>query len=131
MEIIKCSKCSKETIKKSNSRQCTSCRSKYALILRAKKPEHFAAYHKQRVEKIRELIIKSKDFPCKDCGKKYHWYVMDFDHIIGKKSFSLSQSSVGGRSIETVKKEIAKCEVVCTNCHRMRTYNRKQANIGP
>ncbi|TSC76687.1 MAG: hypothetical protein G01um101429_1156 [Parcubacteria group bacterium Gr01-1014_29] len=68
--------------------------------------------------------MDSKDVPCADCGKKYHWYVMDFDHVRGKKFFPLSQSSVGGRSIETIKREIAKCDIVCTNCHRMRTYNR-------
>ncbi len=128
MEMIKCSKCSRETIKKGASRQCTSCRSKYALILRAKKPEHFAAYHKQRAKKAREIVIKSKDVPCKDCGQKYHWYVMDLDHVRGQKKFPVSRSSVGGRSMETIEKEIAKCEVVCANCHRMRTYNRKNAS---
>jgi hypothetical protein len=66
-------------------------------------------------------IVKSGS-PCTDCGVKYPHYVMDFDHL-GDKSFNVSQAS-HWTSLEAVKKEIAKCELVCANCHRERTFSR-------
>ena len=60
--------------------------------------------------------------PCKDCGKIYPYYVMDFDHL-RDKDFQVSQVSKG-YSMDKIKKEIEKCELVCANCHRIRTYKR-------
>jgi hypothetical protein len=49
---------------------------------------------------------------------------MDFDHIAerGPKLFSLS--AMGSRKPETVAAEIAKCDVICANCHRIRSKGR-------
>lgn len=62
--------------------------------------------------------------PCADCGKTYPYYIMDFDHIGDDKSFDVSRHTKHTRSIEIIKQEIAKCEVVCSNCHRARTFQR-------
>lgn len=62
-----------------------------------------------------------------DCNIKYPYYVMDFDHVRGKKSFTLG--SLNGQGLQTVIKEIKKCDVVCANCHRIRTHKRKQGKI--
>ena len=58
-----------------------------------------------------------------DCGIKYPPYVMDFDHL-GDKEFVISKG-VSMHSPIKLLKEIAKCDVVCSNCHRLRTYNRR------
>jgi hypothetical protein len=60
---------------------------------------------------------------CTDCGGVFHQAAMEFDHIPerGPKLFNLGQSD---RSVEAVKTEIAKCDIVCANCHRIRTWNR-------
>lgn len=74
----------------------------------------------------RELMVKLKDRPCVDCGKRYPSYVMDFDHKCDDKLGNIS--SLANRNYVTVKKllsEIAKCDVVCSNCHRIRTYMRR------
>lgn len=61
---------------------------------------------------------------CKDCGYKRHPHALDFDHMPGfEKSFEVSQSV--GRSKENLLKEIEKCELVCANCHRIRTASRR------
>lgn len=73
----------------------------------------------------RELIREAKSVPCADCGVEYPYYVMDFDHL-GDKEFNLGKYD--GKSIPQIKREIAKCEVVCSNCHRLRTYNRSFPN---
>lgn len=59
-----------------------------------------------------------------DCQKVYPWYVMDFDHVRGQKKFNLSQAAAKCYAIPTIEAEIAKCEIVCSNCHRERTYSR-------
>jgi hypothetical protein len=50
---------------------------------------------------------------------------MDFDHLDSKtKKWNLSQWTRFANK-ELLLEEISKCEVVCSNCHRIRTYNRK------
>jgi hypothetical protein len=74
--------------------------------------------------KRRALVINAKSQPCADCGVQYPYYVMDLDHREGvQKNFSLH--SVQGATKEAVLREIEKCDVVCSNCHRVRTYNRR------
>lgn len=66
-------------------------------------------------------LNKQKDKPCIDCGIKYPCYVMDFDHI-GTKTFNINNGKYAG--IKRIKEELKHCEVVCSNCHRERTYKR-------
>lgn len=63
--------------------------------------------------------------PCTDCGDCFPYYVMDFDHI-GDKEFAISRFHNLTNSFEKVKEEMAKCELVCANCHRVRTFKRIQ-----
>lgn len=63
---------------------------------------------------------KAKNVPCADCGKSYPYYVMDFDHVRGTKVLRIS--AMQDRKLEVLEEEIAKCDVVCANCHRERTY---------
>lgn len=60
--------------------------------------------------------------PCSDCGISYPPYVMDFDHIGDDKVMAVSK--IVQYSRERLIAEIAKCEVVCSNCHRIRTHLR-------
>lgn len=77
---------------------------------------------KKRKQNIREEVYKIKDVPCMDCNIKYPPYVMDFDHR-GDKKFVISMN-MARYSLKTVREEISKCDIVCANCHRFRTYNR-------
>ena len=67
--------------------------------------------------------VKEKN-PCMDCKVSYPYYMMDFDHVRGKKQANVAEliNTLSKKRIDT---EIAKCEVVCSNCHRARTYMRK------
>lgn len=69
------------------------------------------------------LIRKSKNKPCTDCGIKYPYYVMDFDHVRGRKLLNLGAARC--KPTRMVEAEIAKCDVVCANCHRKREFRRK------
>lgn len=83
---------------------------------------------KRRYEQNKKLAKRNKNYiqlrksvPCKDCKIKYPYYVMDFDHVRGEKNFRISRGLRHG--IKKLKEEIEKCEVVCANCHRVRTQN--------
>ncbi len=65
-------------------------------------------------------IAMKKDLPCADCGVKYPPYVMQFDHVRGDKSFNIGSNT--GKNFKVLADEIAKCEVVCANCHAERTH---------
>lgn len=60
---------------------------------------------------------------CADCGCS-NWLLLQFDHRDPKsKEFSISaicNNYVGG--LTSLIKEIAKCDVVCANCHVLRTF---------
>ncbi len=93
---------------------------------RIKQPGYREKLRKQgndRAFKVREFLADYKmKTGCVDCGYKEHQAALDFDHIEerGEKSFNLAES----KSIDSAIKEIEKCEVVCSNCHRIRTYRR-------
>lgn len=75
----------------------------------------------------RAIIRAAKEVPCADCGIQYPYYVMQFDHLDGdEKAFNIGQvGPTSGRP--KLLAEIAKCEVVCANCHSERSYRRLQA----
>lgn len=71
----------------------------------------------------RQLLWIAKDRPCMDCGVKFNPWVMDFDHRPDEVKVN-HVSHMLGASIESLLEEISKCDVVCSNCHRNRTYLR-------
>ena len=81
--------------------------------------KNLRSFHKRR-----EFVRQMKNQPCADCGKSYPYYVMDFDHREDEtKEFGLN--AVTQKAINSLKREIAKCDVVCANCHRERTFQRR------
>ena len=74
-----------------------------------------------------DFVNANKVDPCYDCGVSYPPYVMDFDHVRGTKFRNIAKM-VGRNSISSIKEEIEKCDLVCSNCHRIRTYNRRLAH---
>ena len=77
-------------------------------------------YNKQQFKKRLSEIKQASG--CQDCGVT-NPIVLDFDHLKDKK-YNVSRMIHDGFSWAAIKKEIAKCEVVCANCHRIRTHNR-------
>lgn len=60
--------------------------------------------------------------PCVDCKTFYPSYAMDLDHLRDKTD---AIARFKACSLNRLKEEIAKCELVCSNCHRIRTYSRR------
>lgn len=78
---------------------------------------------------VRKHIQMTKELtPCMDCGVNYPYYVMDFDHRPGEvKSFTIAYVAKD-MTLDKVKEEISKCDIVCANCHRIRSWDRKLVN---
>lgn len=74
-----------------------------------------------RQKDVRDFLAKYKiNIGCVDCGYKGHHSALEFNHTGTDKEINVCNA----KSIKQAKMEIEKCEVVCSNCHRIRTYNR-------
>jgi len=60
---------------------------------------------------------------CAQCGFDSHPAALDFNHTHGTKSFGIGNDPK--RKWSDILAEIAKCEVLCANCHRIHTYENK------
>lgn len=66
-----------------------------------------------------------KEAPCADCGQRFHFAAMGWDHLPGTiKEFDIAEGLRRGMGLERLMAEIEKCELVCANCHAVRTYER-------
>ena len=75
--------------------------------------------NKKQRDRNRSLVLELKSVPCMDCKQSFPPICMDFDHRGDEeKLFNISQATTA--SVEILLAEIAKCDVVCSNCHRVR-----------
>jgi len=76
------------------------------------------------------VAAKYEGIPCMDCGGVFPFVAMDFDHRPDEdKEFGIANFGMWSeteRNIAIVEKEIAKCDLICGNCHRVRTWNRNK-----
>lgn len=111
--------------------RCISCKKTYQKEWHQKnKPRRLLqikTYQKRITKETVERVNKLKEFPCMDCGRNFPAIAMDFDHREGEvKVDDISVLVCRKRaSFETILQEIAKCDLVCACCHRVRTYNRR------
>lgn len=83
-------------------------------------------WNKIHLEYLIQKVYELKDKPCCDCHVKYNPWQMDFDHRDGSEK--IENVSMMIRMLFPIKKileEIEKCDLVCSNCHRQRTYLRR------
>lgn len=84
---------------------------------------------KAKRQRLRDRLREVKNQACMDCGVKYPYYVMDLDHRPGETKVCEPSLLVNCGSTRKFEQEIAKCDVVCSNCHRQRTFDRKQGEL--
>jgi L-lysine 2,3-aminomutase len=89
-------------------------------------PDLRAERQRGRLIRNREAVAKLKNNPCTDCKMTYPSYVMDFDHVNeGDKVMNVAKLISQDYPLRVILEEIDKCELVCSNCHRIRTHTRK------
>lgn len=74
----------------------------------------------------RNDVIKPEQ-GCTDCGWRGWARGLDWDHVCGLKVASVAALIANGRPWLEIVEEMKKCEVVCANCHRIRTVLRRSA----
>lgn len=80
--------------------------------------------NKKRLQERREKIAQIKRVPCVDCGGRFPSFVMDFDHRDGDGKLGNISGVLAVWSWTRILAEIEKCDVVCANCHRIRSARR-------
>ncbi len=104
---------------------CKTCQSKVDSARYLKKKKHIRSrkkiYRKKIAQFFRDMKTGKK---CSDCHNSFHFAAMQWDHLPGMTKFSDVASLAGqGRKLLALE-EIKKCELVCANCHAVRTYKR-------
>ena len=78
-------------------------------------------YHKNRLINIKRKMVKYKGDKCDECGIEHNqmnYAIFDFHHLDPTKKDSKFKN-IKHRSWDIIKKEIEKCVLVCSNCHRL------------
>jgi hypothetical protein len=99
---------------------------------RDKNVRYYAANRDREVERVSRrqaattaFLRELRNVPCADCGGRFESHQMDFDHRDpGEKRFTLCSGRAGLKSRTEILIEAAKCDVVCVNCHRLRSRRR-------
>jgi hypothetical protein len=103
---------------------------------RARRAANYQKYgycipHGPEGEKRLKWLHELKSRPCMDCHNQFPTCCMDFDHRIGTVKYgNVSSMFANWSSRKKIIAELAKCDLVCSNCHRIRTRSRKIGN-GP
>lgn len=88
---------------------------------RSRSKQERKGIQKYRLEKA-ALLRALKNGPCRDCGQEFPPEAMDFDHVPGRGG---KLGGVGTRgTLAKIIAEARKCDLVCANCHRVRTRRR-------
>jgi hypothetical protein len=105
------------------SRECKVCHNIYNKKWYKKHTQERIDYARERTVELSQKLKKYKrDLKCKNCNES-HISTLDFHHRDSKeKDFSISEMIRKGYSWERILKEIEKCDVLCSNCHRKLHY---------
>jgi hypothetical protein len=104
--------------------KCKECQREYLKEHYKKNKQYYidkaSESHRKTIEIKRQLIIDAKSKGCSRCGEK-HIACLDFHHLKDKE-FGIAKGKFS-KGIDTLKKELNKCEVICSNCHRKLHWN--------
>ena len=105
---------------------CRDCRNEYdrRYYDERGRPARLARRRAQIVAARRWMAEIKTGVPCADCGETFPIYVMHWDHLPGFQKIDQVSVMVSSRTREAALEELKKCELVCANCHVMRTVSR-------
>lgn len=126
-----CPRCERDDVefgvRASGRRQayCVECTKEYGREWHQKNKEKripkLRQQKKQRLDDTRNQVYDFMgEVGCADCGNK-DLRVLEFDHILEKVD-NVSAMIAHGRPWDVIQDEMKKCEIVCANCHKIRTF---------
>lgn len=84
------------------------------------KQEYIDRSRERKARLYQDVVLRHKDKPCADCKNSFPLVCMDYHHARGEKKFDISQMFDQVPLVQLME-EINKCDVICANCHRIRT----------
>ena len=138
-ECFRCGRCGAQVpgseFHRSSSRGhqawCKSCRRAYDADYHRRHAQRRKRQAYRRHRAVVEWYRGLKDAPCVDCGGRFHHAAMQWDHLPGSVKKNDLGRLVNGHSRAVILDEIAKCELVCANCHAVRSYERARGVAQP
>jgi hypothetical protein len=104
---------------------CKSCRKVYDHDYNLRNHRRWAeqklAWQQSRGAWLREMKTGKT---CTDCGGTFPPEAMEWDHLPGTIKLGAISNKIRTWSRKLIFEELAKCELVCANCHAIRTYRR-------
>jgi len=101
--------------------RCRDCQREHRLRQYRKDRVPYLKNNRRQRTKLQKIAAQAKNQPCQDCGCSFPACAMDFDHRDPKTKVAKISSMVFCGSKQLLLDEIAKCDVVCAICHRLRT----------
>ena len=107
--------------------RCIPCRRKFALDHYYANRSKYLKRNKTRRKALSKFVqqYKIEHSTCTDCKMDHPPWRLQFDHLPGTVKIADVSSSYVFSSIKHLQSEIAKCEIVCGNCHADRTHSRR------
>lgn len=91
---------------------------------------YYVEWRRRRRVQVDRLLHERKAVPCSDCGLEFPYCVMQFDHTRDEKEHRIADLAkmvwMGRKSFDVLLAELDKCDVVCANCHCIRSDERGQ-----
>jgi hypothetical protein len=82
--------------------------------------EYYRSRDNKRRDGFKQIIREAKDQPCIRCHRKFHFSAMEFHHR-GDKKFEIADLPCIS-SEKKLREEMAKCDIICSNCHKIITW---------
>lgn len=109
--------------------KCKPCKREYDNFRHSQRMRNDPSYKAKKKEKCAAYSYKLQKFiydylsshPCVKCGENDP-VVLEFNHIKpSEKTENISSMLQRRTSLDKIKKEISKCEILCANCHKRHT----------
>lgn len=108
------------------SADCKECHKIYAKAHYEKNKKAYIAKNTQNKQnKATEWLAYKAALSCSICGE-HHPACLDFHHVDGSQKENTAGYLARDGSKEALALEIAKCIVLCANCHRKHHYDKRQ-----
>lgn len=108
---------------------CRECTKAYIRDHYSRNKGQYLERNRRARKRSRQRLTDLKTAPCTDCGQTFPTFVMEFDHRDpATKEFSISRGPFTW--YRRVEEEVKKCDLVCANCHKIRTHTRRWGSQG-